>query len=273
MRTRGLAISFLGVAVVLGVADPAAAEGRPPSSGGGAYIDPDGDPTAVSGDGGASPGGGGSGGDDGCTWEVAIEDDFEFYVYDDFGEYDAPVHSATGRWLYHICDGTIMDMLPEGGLVDPRAVATQALASVGIAGPVVGTSPAADRLVVRIPSWFWIDGGWWHTYSATASTGRVSSTVTVRPVSAAWSTGDGGGVTCAGPGVPWTPGAPEDATDCSYTYTVPSSTASGAYSLTATVTFEVTWASNTGQGGSLGSISRSTTQPVVVGEVQAVGTR
>jgi hypothetical protein len=271
MRCRRLVALVVGPALAIVAGAPrASAE----DAGGGAYIDSDGDPTATAGDGGSTSGGGGGGGDDGCTWEVVVEDDFEFYVYGDMGEYDAPQHSATGRWLHHICDGTIMDIVPEGGLVDPRAVATQALASVAIAGPVVGTSPAADRLVVRIPSWFWVDGGWWHTYSATAATGRVTSTVTVRPVSATWSTGDGSTVSCAGPGVPWAPGMSEDATDCSHIYTVASAgRTGGSYELTATVTFEVTWTSNTGQGGTLPAISRSTTQPVVVGEVQAVGTR
>jgi hypothetical protein len=36
---------------------------------------------------------------------------------------------------------------------------------------------------------------------------------------------------------------------------------------------EVTWSSNTGQGGTLPAISRSSTQPVTVSEIQAVGTR
>ena len=30
--------------------------------------------------------------------------------------------------------------------------------------------------------------------------------------------GDGGGVTCLGPGVEWVSGASEDDTDCAYTY-------------------------------------------------------
>jgi hypothetical protein len=248
----------------------ASAESAPP--GGGAYIDPDGDPTATAGDGEASGGGGaGGGGDDGCEFVLSVDDDFVFYVY---GDDDTPQHSATGRWFTQVCEGASVAFVPEGGLVDPRQVAIDALASVGIGGPVVGTSPTADRLVVRVPSWLWVDSSWWQTYTATASAGRVSATVTVRPVATDWSTGDGGGTSCAGPGVAWSPGMPDTATDCAYTYLEPSTGAPGStFPLTATVRMEVTWSSNAGQGGTLPAISRSSTQPVTVSEIQAVGTQ
>lgn len=268
MRGRRVVVAALaGGLLIAGGASPASADSAP---GGGAFIDPDGDPTATAGDGGSSPGGGGGGGSS-CEYVLAVEDDFEFYVY---GDFDIPQHSATGRWFTQICDGTYVAVVPEGGLVDPRQVAIDALASVGITGPVLGTSPDADRLVVRIPSWLWVDGGWWQTYSATASAGRVTATVTVRPVATDWSTGDGGGTTCSGPGVAWSPGLPDSAADCSHTYLEPSAGEPGStFSLTATVRMEVTWSSNTGQGGTLPAISRSSTQPVTVSEVQAVGTR
>lgn len=272
MRPRRVVVSaLLASLVVLCAAPDAWADSAPP--GGGAFIDPDGDPTATAGDGGSSGGGGGGGGggNDDCEYALSIEDDFEFYVY---GDDDTPQHSATGRWFTYICNGASMDVVPEGGLVDPRQVAVDALASVGITGPVVATSPASDRLVVRVPTWLWVDGGWWQTYTATASAGRVTAAVTVRPVATDWSTGDGGGTTCTGPGVAWSPGLPDSATDCSHTYLEPSAGEPGStFSLTATVRMEVSWSSNTGQGGTLPAISRSSTQPVTVSEVQAVGTR
>jgi hypothetical protein len=264
MRPRQLAGILLGTAVVLVASAPtASAESAPPG----------GDPTATAGDHGSTGGSaaGGGGGDDGCEYVLSVEDDFEFYVY---GEYDTPQHSATGRWFTYICNGTSMDFVPEGGLVDPRQVAADALASVGIDGPAVATSPAADRLVVRVPTWLWVDGSWWRTYTATASAGRVTATVTVRPVATDWSTGDGGGTTCFGPGVAWSPGVADSATDCSYTYLDPSTEQPGStFSLTATVQMEITWSSNTGQGGTLPAISRSSTELVTVSEIQAVGTR
>lgn len=270
MRSRRLITGGVvaAVLVVLG-APPASAGDRPP--GGGAYIDPDGDPTATAGDGGSTGGGGGGGGDDGCEFVLSVSDDFVFFVY---GDDDTPRHSATGRWFTRVCDGASVGFVPEGGLVDPRQVAVEALASVGIGGPVVATSPASDRLVVRVPSWLWVDGSWWQSYTATAAAGRVTATVTVRPVATEWSTGDGGRTTCSGPGVAWSPGMADSATDCSYTYLEPSTGEAGStFPLTATVRMEVTWSSNTGQSGALPAISRSSTQPVTVSEIQAVGTR
>ena len=44
----------------------------------------------------------------------------------------------------------------------------------------------------------------------------------------------------------------------------------GAYTLTATVTYEVGWSSSTGEGGGLGTLERSTSVPVAVLEAQAV---
>jgi hypothetical protein len=268
MRTRWVAAVALGAGLVVGRAPAALADSAPP--GGGAFIDPDGDPTATAGDGESSGGGGGGGADD-CEYQLSVADDFVFFVY---GDDDTPQHSATGRWFTTVCNGASVAFVPEGGLVDPRQVAVDALASVGIGGPVLGTSPAADRLVVRVPSWLWVDGSWWQTYSAIAAAGRVTATVTVRPVATEWSTGDGGGTTCSGRGVVWAPGMDDSATDCSYTYLDPSSGEPGStFPLTATVRMEVTWSSNTGQGGVLPAISRSSTQPVTVSEIQAVGTR
>jgi hypothetical protein len=270
MRSRRIGAIVLGAGlIILGGASSASADSAP---GGGAFIGPDGDPTATAGDGGSSGGGGGGGGGvDNCEWMLSVEDDFVFYVY---GDHDIPQHSATGRWFTQVCDGTTWAFVPEGGLVDPRQVAEDALASVGIAGPVLGTSPDADRLVVRVPSWLWVDSSWWQSYSATASAGRVTATVTVRPVATEWSTGDGDATTCSGPGVVWSPGMADSATDCSHTYLQPSTGETGStFPLTATVRMEVTWSSNTGQGGILPAISRSSTQPVTVTEIQAVGTR
>lgn len=268
MRARRLAVTAAGAGLLILIGAPSALADSAP--GGGAFIDPEGDPTATAGDGSSSGGGGGGGADD-CEWILSVEDDFVFYVY---GDDDTPQHSATGRWYTRQCNGTSFAFIPEGGLVDPRQVAIDALASVGIGGPVLGTSPAADRLVVRVPSWLWVDGSWWQTYSATAAAGRVTATVTVRPAATEWSTGDGGGTTCSGPGVPWAPGMDDSATDCSYTYLEPSVGEPGStFPLTATVRMEVAWSSNTGQSGTLPAISRSSTQPVTVSEIQAVGTR
>jgi hypothetical protein len=257
------------------MASPAAADIRPPEPGGGAYVDGSGRPTATAQDGGAigapdtsSTGAGGA--PDPCIWEVVIEDDLQMSIYDvDTLE---TMHSNTGRWLQYVCPGVgpvAVDgafVIPEGGLVDPAALAAEALSSIGIQGPVVRTSPGSDDLVVNVPTWLWVDPGWWKPYEATAAAGRVTATVTARPTSILWSTGDGSAIRCDA-GRPWRPGLAEAATDCSHTYR----RAAGGLDLSATVVLEVTWTSNIGPGGSLPAISRTSTVEVTVGEIQAIG--
>ncbi|WCO67943.1 hypothetical protein PO878_04300 [Iamia majanohamensis] len=210
---------------------------------------------------------------------MVVEDDFEFGIYDvDSLETQ---HSATGRWLQRWCPGigaVSVDgefIIPEGGLVDPYQLALDALASVEIAPPAIRTSPSeSGRLYVQVPTWLWLASSWWHTYEATANTGRVRSTVRATPVATRWDLGDGRSVSCHGPGTPWRPGSSEDASTCTHTYTRSSATQSGGtFEVAATVTFEVSWTSNIADGGTLPAISRTSTLEVEVGEIQAIGTR
>lgn len=281
MRAKGLITLAVASAFMFGIAaGPAGAEGRPP--GGEAYVDPGGAPTAVAIDGGSGGGGGGGsgGGGDGppCVWQVVIEDDFQITVYEvDYTEQ----HSATGRWLQYWCEGIGavevggLFLIPEGGLVDPYQLALDALSSVQIAGPVIRTSPSEDgRLFVQVPTWLWLDPTWWHAYEATANTGRVWSRVQATPVASTWELGDGGSISCRGPGTPWRPGLNEDASNCTHTYRRSSaSRPGGTFGLKATVTLEVSWTSNAAPGGTLPAISRTSTVAVEVGEIQAIGTR
>lgn len=284
MRGRFLILTTLAAAALALSPTATSAEERPPSApgpGGNAYIDGGGDPTAVAVDGTESSGGaggGGGGGEQQCHWNVVIEDDFQFGIYDvDTLETE---HSQTGRWLEYFCDGigavsvNGYFLIPEGGLVDPAALATDALATIDIEGPAIRTNPSAEgRLYVQIPTWLWLDQTWWQPYQATASAGRVTSTVNARPVSTTWSMGDGRSVRCSGAGRAWAPGLSDDATDCRHTYRHSSAGEAGdAFQLEATVTLEVTWTSNTGAGGTLPAISRTSRLDVEVGEIQAIGT-
>lgn len=287
MRARLVTALAAGVGVVLAHgAYPAGADDRPSGSAG-AYVDDGGDPTATAADGppapGASGGPGGGGGNGGsgppCEWHVSIEDDFRFAVYSvDTLETE---HSATGRWLYYWCDGsgtTAVNgsfLVPEGGLVDPRGLALDALDDVQIDPPAIRTSPSEDgQLFVQVPTWLWIDGGWWHGYEATATAGRVWSKVVAQPVSVTWQLGDGTSLMCTGPGTVWTPGAPEDGTDCSHIYRRSSAgRPGGTFPITATVQLTVAWTSNAPFGGTLPAIDRPASLDVVVGEIQAIGTR
>ena len=274
MRCRLMRLGVAAIAAAGGVvlhATRAEAEVVGPD----AYVDGEGNPTAVAGDSNGGPGAasGASGGDSNCTWTVVIEDDFAMTVHELNG---TPQYSATGRWLQLVCDGRPIDVIPEGGAVDPTQLALQARNSIPISRPGINTSPDSNRrLYVQIPTWLWVDETWWRPYTATATAGRVSATVTATPTAARWSTGDGETETCAGPGTPWRPGLAEDATDCSHTYRHSSAgRPDDSYTLTVTVEFEVTWSTNVpGGGGELESVQRSESRQVQVGEIQAVETR
>jgi len=275
MRPRILIAAVVAVGVTL-MAAPVAADTRPPNSD--AFVDEDGDPTVEVDDGDEGESGyDGPPGGDLCVWHVVIADDFRHHVYAIDGTVQ---YSESGRWLQKVCPGLGpvevggRFVVPEGGLVDVQALSQQARASIGISGPVIRTSPEANgRLYVRVPTWLWIDDAWWHTYSATASAGRVNATAVATPVSTSWAFGDGGLISCSGPGIEWRAGLPGGATDCSHTFTTSSAgRPGGTFSLSATVTLDVTWTSNIGSGGSLSSVRRSSSEAVEVGEIQAIGT-
>jgi hypothetical protein len=263
--------------VVLASAAPAVADEESGAGGGGdAYIDGDGNPTVEVVDVETDPGSESSGDGSDCFFRVAIGDDFETGIYDVDGSRS---YSETGRWLELVCDGSIVPIdgqgiIPEGGAVDPAQLAADARASVPIEAPPIATSPDADReTYAQVTTWLWVDPSWWKGYSATATAGRVSATVTATPVSATWSTGDGGTEECAGPGVVWRRGLDDDDTYCSYVYRRSSAgEPDDRYQLQVTVAFEVTWSSNVGQGGSLEGLSRSSFRSIRVGEIQAIET-
>lgn len=274
MRARLVAVTLLTLALqALLPMHQAAAD-----DGGGAFVDDNGDPTATANDGDSNGGGSAGGGsNDGCPWIVLIDDDFEWALYDRDG---TRRFSETGRWFGEDCplnaQGSVggVVIIPEGNEVDPEALALNALATASIDQPPISTSPSADRrLYTQVPTWLWLDGDWWQGYAATASAGRVTSTVTATPVATDWEPGDGDQLTCRGPGVEWRRGLPDSATYCSHTYRHSSANRDGdAFTLGVTVRFEVTWTSNTGQGGALQVITRSASRSVQVGEIQAVET-
>lgn len=273
MRAGRLIALVVALSSVVFLAVPARANDAP-SGTGGAFVSDGGDPTAVATERSvndkrrpSSP--------DGCTWNVVVEDDSKFEIYDEEGR---RLRSDTGRWLQRTCNGSPelvggSYLVPQGAPVDPEVLASQALASVSIPSPSMFTSPSNDRLYSQVRTWLWVEGGWWRTYSATASTGGVTTTVTAAPRRAVWSMGDGGSTTCRGPGVPWRRGMRDDATYCSYIYRHSSAGEDGGtYTLSVTVWFEITWTSNTGQSGTLAGITRSASRSVEVGEVQALET-
>ncbi|WP_235433671.1 MULTISPECIES: hypothetical protein [Protofrankia] len=144
----------------------------------------------------------------------------------------------------------IPDAAPGAAGPDPAGLAEQARNRLRLAGPRIVMSPTGDQLV-RLPTWLWLDPAGWAALSATAAAGGVAVTAVATPVEVTWALGDGGTVTCTGPGTPFPAGADPASVspDCGYTYRDRSLDApGGTFPVTATVRWDVSWA-GAGQAG------------------------
>lgn len=185
--------------------------------------------------------------------------------------------AGAGGWYIRTCYG---DAEGVGGIVwmpggppaiSPAILARQARARLNLPAVTIRMNPPGDQLV-NLPAWLALDPASWRPQSATASVPGVSVTATARPVSAAWSMGDGATVTCVGPGTAWTSGTDPSAAspDCGHVYRRPSAGApGGAYTVSVAVTWEVTWA-GAGQSGTVPGLSTTGQVQTQVQESQAV---
>lgn len=184
--------------------------------------------------------------------------------------------SADGYWSMQFCDGRSVGYVWTAG-ADPAVpaieLARQAANEVVVPNCHVRVAPPPDKLVVRFPTWLWLEGCTWAPSSATASVPLLSATVTATPTEVVWDMGDGTRIACEGPGVPWRTDAPPEAqsTYCSYSYRRSSSgEPQRAYTLTATVRWALSWSATNGEGGVLSPVLPSSTAAVRVGEVQTI---
>ncbi len=132
-------------------------------------------------------------------------------------------------------------------------------------------APAAEQLV-NLPTWVWLAN--WQPLSAAAAVPGESVTATARPVSATWTFGDGSHVICDGPGTPYTTSASptESSPTCGHTYTTSSAAEpTGAFPVTVTVRWSVTWAGG-GETGTEPPLTATATTAFRVAESQAVNT-
>ena len=172
-------------------------------------------------------------------------------------------------------DPTVVGVFTIGTLSTPptaeNVLGLWAVSQVAWNPPNVGTSPPVGApAVVNLPTYLYLNPGAWQTFTATATAGGVSATVVAVPEQVVWTTGDGQSVTCPGQGVPYnssygtTP--PSDA--CTYAYT-----ATGTYTLSATVYYHATWTSTGagGLGGDLGLVPGPTvTEQITVQQIASV---
>lgn len=134
---------------------------------------------------------------------------------------------------------------PVGGVIDVDALreAAKAEAEPG-APPVQKSTPDGVASIVQASTWFWIEPGWWRTYTGTdtSSTGRMTVTVNATPTDTVWETGEGT-LTHCDEGTPLEPGMDPDAPwACSWIYRHSSGWVGHLYRAEATVRSELDWA-------------------------------
>ncbi len=152
---------------------------------------------------------------------------------------------------------------PAAADVDPRVLAMRAYRELGLAAPVIGTSPGMGvAQLVRVPTWLWVDRALWAPRSATAAVPGLSATVTATPTNVSWSVGDGSVVVCTGAGTPFTPGASNPygpSPNCGHTYIQ-----AQTVTVTATVSWHVSWVGGRARGTLPDLQSRSTARLRVI---------
>ena len=174
---------------------------------------------------------------------------------------------GTGAWYEKVCAGGTdywgaVYVRPRQ--VNPEDLAAQARRYLALPAPVPRFSPA-DEQIVNVPTWMAIDSAASQPLQSSVSVPGVVVTVTAQPAEVVWDMGDGARVTCR---------PASDPQACSHTYRWPSvGQPDSAYRVTATVVWHANWTvSGAVGGGDLGTLSRSVTVPLRVGELQALNT-
>lgn len=170
-----------------------------------------------------------------------------------------------------------------GIAVGPRA-AEQAAQTLPLPAPTIHTNPPENTSqLVGLESWFHVDTPWQPT-TATATITAIAATVTATPTNVTWDFGDGSPIqTCSDPGKPFTThdGSYNDPyagmQPCTHTYdrrstdsATPRAQPDGTFTVTATVTYNVTWTATDGTTGTLDPITRTGQTNIRVLEAQAL---
>lgn len=159
----------------------------------------------------------------------------------------------------------------------PRDVAKLAIDQMDLRAIDIGLAPepGGNNLgIVGMPVWMWAQNPGSHTYgpiTATASAGGITVTAAARVLKITWDMGDGTKVVCASEGTPYKASyGKTDSPDCGHTYeTSSASKAGGAFTVTATSDWVVTW-EGAGQTGTIRLNGLQRTVQVAVGEAQVL---
>jgi hypothetical protein len=179
-----------------------------------------------------------------------------------------PEEQRPGEWLHLYCGDEWLDFvfLPTEQQVDPTTLARSV--TITPAAPVLRTSPGIDDHLVNVEAWFWAE--MWEGVSETATAGSVTVNVAAKPTSLIVDPGDGTPpFTCPGPQPVYDLSLPASAqsSNCTHTYL-----RAGNYTATATVVYDVSFTSNVGIDGGLGTIEPTSTTALAVAEAQAINT-
>ncbi|WP_234392276.1 ATP/GTP-binding protein [Streptomyces sp. WM6378] len=164
---------------------------------------------------------------------------------------------------------------PAAQAVDPEVLARQAVDRMKLTGPDININPKpGGKGLVGMPVWLAVNQSptTYGPNSATATAGGVTVTAAAQVSRIDWAMGDGQHVVCNGPGKPYKKEYGLATSDCGYVYPQPSTRLpGGAYPVTATATWNVTWQVTGGgaQNGQFTQTRQSSVQVTIV-ESQAV---
>lgn len=131
-------------------------------------------------------------------------------------------------------------------------LADHAAAQVALPLPNAQINPA-NQWIVNLDAFLWVDN--YTPHSASASAGGLTATATATPTSTRWHitapNGEHTTITCQA-GQPWTPGT--DTTNCHY-----QPTQRGEHTIETTISYNTAWTATNGDGGNLGTTTRTTT--------------
>jgi hypothetical protein len=180
-----------------------------------------------------------------------------------------PDEQRPGEWLHLYCGDQWLDFvfLPEVQQVDPTTLARSV--TIRPAAPVLRTSPGAGDHLVNVEAWFWAE--MWEGVSETTTAGSVTVNVSAEPTALVVDPGDGTSpFTCPGPQPVYDLNLPASAqsSNCTHTYL-----RAGNYTATATVVYDISFTSNVGVNGNLGTIQPGSTTALAVAEAQAINTK
>jgi len=195
---------------------------------------------------------------------------------------DQPDCTIPGSTLLIACGGGGGSSAPSGpvaGAPTPAMLALRAADSLELPLPLVAIRPnlkfsdGNNGGISGVPVWVWHDSASWRPLAPVRlAAGPVWAEILAAPQKQTWDFGDGGIVSCRGPGVAFVPGRRlnDQSPRCGHKYLKSSTNfPRGAYVVHVTVQWAVTWMGSGGAQGALAPFFVETSFPYVVREARA----